>query len=114
MGIMVFVLETDRTAIVMIDRRFDAENAPEVETDLKKIAEKSPERVLFDFSKSEYIASAGMRVLLSITRQVLKKGGKVALCALSPNVRKVFDLAGFTQIFPIYPSREEALNTLKK
>jgi anti-anti-sigma factor len=111
---MVFVLERSETVIILVDPRFDADNAPEVEAKLKKIIEKSPKRVLFDFAKTEYVASAGMRVLLSIARSILQKGGKVVLSSLSPNVRKVFEIAGFTNIFPIFPTREEALLHLQE
>jgi anti-sigma B factor antagonist len=100
--------------IITLVSRFDGDSAPAVEEELKKIVEQSPERILFDFSKTEYIASAGIRVLLSITRSILKKGGIVALSSLSPQVERVFEIAGFTKIFSIYGSREEALHNLRR
>jgi anti-sigma B factor antagonist len=100
--------------IITLTRRFDADNSPVIEVELKKIAEQRPERVLFDFSKTEYIASAGLRVLLSITRTILRTGGSVALSSLSPQVMRVFDIAGFTKIFSIFGSQEEALHNLQK
>ncbi len=100
--------------IITLVRRFDADSAPAIEGELKKIAEQHPARVLFDFSKTEYIASAGLRVLLVITRSILKTGGTVALSSLSPQVSQVFEIAGFTKIFSIYGSREEALRILQK
>jgi len=100
--------------IITLPRRFDADNAPAIEVELKKITEQRPGRVLFDFSKTGYIASAGLRVLLTITRAILKTGGSVALSSLSPQVMRVFEIAGFTKIFSISGSREEALNNLQK
>ncbi len=111
---MVFVLEISGVTIVMIDPRLDADTAPEAEAEMKKIVEQNPKRILFDFSGTDYIASAGMRVLLSITRSILQKGGKVALCSLTPQVRKVFEIAGFTKIFSIFPTREEAIRYLQE
>jgi anti-anti-sigma factor len=93
--------------IITLVRRLDADSAAAIEDELKKIAEQCPERVLFDFSKTEYIASAGLRVLLITTRSLLKTGGTVALSSLSPQVRRVFEIAGFTTIFSIFGSREE-------
>jgi anti-anti-sigma factor len=98
--------------IITLARRFDTDTAPAIEDELKKITEQCPERVLFDFSKTEYIASAGLRVLLTTTRSILKNGGTVALSSLSPTVRQVFEIAGFTKIFSIFGSREEALHNL--
>ena len=100
--------------IITLARRFDADNAPAIEGELKKIAEQRQQRVLFDFSRTEYIASAGLRVLLTITRTILKDEGSVALSSLSPQVMRVFEIAGFTQIFSISGSREEALHNLQK
>ena len=102
------------TTTITIVRRFDSDSAPEVEIELKKIIEQRPESVLFDFSNTGYIASAGMRVLLSTTRTLMKAGSKVALSSLSPQVRQVFEIAGFTKIFIIYGSRDEALQNLQK
>ena len=111
---MVLEISTmDGITVITLVRRFDTDSAPVVEKELKPIVEQSPKGVLFDFSKTEYIASAGLRVLLTTTRSILKKGGTVALSSLSPTVRQVFEIAGFTKIFSIYGTREEALRGLK-
>ena len=97
------------TMVITLVRRFDAETAPEVESELKRILQDSPKSVLFDFSRTEYVASAGLRVLLSAARTIKKYGGAITLCSLSPQVRHVFEIGGFVQIFTIYSSRDEAL-----
>ncbi len=97
------------TVVVMMPKRMDAENAPVVEQDLKALARWNSPVVIFDFSKTEYIASAGLKVLLVITRSLMKGGSKTALVSMQPSVLRVFEMAGFTQIFSICPSREEAV-----
>jgi anti-anti-sigma factor len=104
----------DGIIIVTLVRRFDADSAPVIEHELKKIAEQNPQRLLFDFSQTEYVASAGLRVLLVITRSILRTGGTVALSSLSPKVRQVFEIGGFTRIFSIFGTRDEALRHLQK
>lgn len=98
--------------IVMIPPRFDAGNAPGIESELKAMLAAKPRKVIFDFSGTDYIASAGLRVLLLITRDLMKAGAKIALVELRPPVHKVFDMAGFTSIFLICVSREEALRKM--
>lgn len=100
--------------IITLPPRLDSDSAPLVEAELKKIIESQPKKVLFDFSKTGYIASAGLRVLLTITRAILKAGGTVVLSSLSPHVRQVFEIAGFTKIFTIAGSKDEALLILQK
>lgn len=102
------------TTIIMLVRRFDANTAPSVEAELKGIIDKRPDSVLFDFTQTDYIASGGLRVLLSTTKQLMKTGSRIGLCSLSPQVRQVFDIAGFNRIFSIYGTRQEALAALQK
>ena len=107
-------MTTDRDiTIVMIPERLDANNAPGVELDLKAVLAGSPKKMILDFSKTDYIASAGLRVLLVITRDFLKSGGRVIFVSLRPAVHKVFAMAGFTSIFTICASREEAVLKLR-
>jgi anti-anti-sigma factor len=97
------------TTVITLVRRFDAATALNIESELKHVLQGSPGSVLFDFSRTEYVASAGLRVLLSTARTIKKYGGAIALCALSPPVQHVFEIGGFVQIFTIYGSRDEAL-----
>ena len=99
-------------SIVLIPQRFDADTAPRLESDLKAMLTGSPQKMILDFSKTEYIASAGLKVLLVITRDLMKTGGRVALSGLRPTVHKVFDIAGFTSIFTICTSQEEAIQKM--
>jgi anti-anti-sigma factor len=100
-------------SVVMIPQRLDANNAPGLESELRTFLAGSPKKLILDFSATEYIASAGLRVILVITRDLLKSGGRVALVELRPTVRKVFDMAGFTSIFMICLSQEEAIQKMK-
>ena len=50
---------------VAVEGRLDTTTAPELEAELKKSME-SAESLVLDFSKLEYISSAGLRVLLAV------------------------------------------------
>ena len=65
--------------------------------------------IVVDFTGMDYISSAGLRVLLMAAKRTGKLGGKVVLAALCANVKEVFDIAGFTSIFTITDSQEEAI-----
>jgi anti-anti-sigma factor len=103
---------TGGIVVVMLPLRFDTGNSPAIEAELRTMLAGSPGKVVFDFSGTDYIASSGMRVLLQITRDLMKSGGRVALAGLRPAVHKIFAMAGFTSIFSIYGSREEAMRAL--
>jgi anti-anti-sigma factor len=95
--------------IVSIVPRFDSESAASVETELKKILGSGVQNVVCDMKDTDYVASAGLRVLLSTAKTIQRQGGKFAISSIRPKVKEVFDIAGFSQIFSIYRSSEEAV-----
>jgi anti-anti-sigma factor len=104
----------DGTIIISIPKRFDIDSIPFIEKELGLVYEKNPARVLFDFSGTDYLSSAGMRLLLSSLRTITGSGGTVALSSLCRQVKYVFEISGFDKIFTIYETREKALKKLKK
>jgi anti-sigma B factor antagonist len=99
----------DGTVITLLPERFAIDQIPFVEHELLPFIIKNPERVLFDMSQTDYISSAGMRMLLGVLRTVTDTGGRVAVCSLKSPVMQVFIISGFDRIFPVYATREEAL-----
>ena len=95
--------------IFSIDGRFDAHSASDVEEELKLAISRGARKLLLDMDKVEYISSAGLRVLLAAAKELKKHEGEIKLCCLKPYVKEVFDIAGFTQIFKIYHTAEEAI-----
>ncbi len=98
--------------VAAIVPRFDAYTSKDVEATLSDLIQGGANKLLCNFSGTEYIASAGLRVLLSLAKSMQRSKGQMAICSLKPYVYEVFETAGFTQIFPIYASEEEAINKL--
>ena len=55
-----------------------------------------------------YVSSSGLRVLLMALKKVTANGGKLRICALQPNIMEIFEIAGFTSIFSVVPTVEDA------
>lgn len=100
--------------ILKIKGRLDAGTAGSLEESLTTFNDEPKVRVLLDCQELEYISSAGLRVLLASAKELKKTGGKIGLIALNPNVKQVFEISGFTSIFPIYEDPKQALTDLKK
>lgn len=98
--------------ILAVQGRLDSNTAKELDETLTAQVGSKP-AVVLDFSGLEYISSAGLRVLLKAAKQGRAGGGKLALCALSPHVREVFDISGFSSIFSIQPDRAAALAAVR-
>ena len=101
-------------AIACLMRRFDAYTANEVEAALKEATAKGAKKFVCDFSQTEYVASAGLRVLLSQAKNLQKTGGQIVMASMQPYVYEVFEISGFSQIFKVYKSNQEATEALKK
>jgi len=105
--------KTDGVLVVEMIQRFDAYSAKEVETFLQENIASGKKKILCDFSGTEYISSAGLRVLLAAAKALKKEEGTIALCSLGGPVREVFETAGFIPLFPIYGNEKEALAAVK-
>ena len=79
--------------------RLDTMTAPELEQELKGSMD-SAETLTLDFSKLEYISSAGLRVLLSAHKAMSPKGG-MKVTNVNEIVKEVFDVTGFSDILTI-------------
>ena len=84
---------------IAVEGRLDTMTAPQLEAELNQ-GMGAAESLVLDFSKLEYISSAGLRVLLSAHKAMSAKGG---MKVVHPNeiVQEVFDVTGFADILTI-------------
>lgn len=97
--------------VLAVNGRVDTTTAGDLETAINGLITEGNRKLLLDFGGVTYISSGGLRVLLATAKKLRTGGDKYALCRLSPEVQKVMKLAGFTSIFSIYNSQDEALAT---
>ena len=96
------------THIVAIAGSMDSTTSPEAQKALDGVLAVAS-KVALDFTKLDYISSAGLRVLLSAAKTLLASGGSLGIFGLNPSVREVFEISGFSTILAVYPSEAEAL-----
>lgn len=70
--------------------------------------------VLLDFSGVDYISSAGLRVLMMVSRRAKAQKGVFAIAQLQPLVQEVFSISRFNLIMPCYISVEAACKVIGK
>jgi len=84
--------------VVGLVGRLDTTTAPQLETELKDLG--GVKELEFDFTKLEYISSAGLRVLLAV-QKVMNAQGSMKICNVAPEIMEVFEITGFTDILTI-------------
>ena len=105
--------EDNGVAILELKGRMDAVTSPEAEKALRELFDGGSSKLLIDLKSLEYISSAGLRVLLVAAKIIQQKSGKLALSSLTDIVKEVFEISGFSSIFKLFPSRDDAVKYLK-
>ena len=84
---------------IALEGRLDTTTAPQLDDELKSSLD-GVESLIFDFSKLEYISSAGLRVLLSAQKVMNNQGGMVVK-NVSEEINEIFEVTGFIDILTI-------------
>lgn len=100
--------ENGQTVVELIGR-LDSNTSKAVEDRLAALLDGGVKAMVLDFAALEYVSSAGLRVLLVVAKRMKAAQGRLAICALRPEVREVFEISGFSKIFSIFPGKAEAL-----
>ena len=104
-----------RTADIVtlsLSGKLDTTTAKTFETKILAQIESGDRRFIIDLAQLDYISSAGLRVFIFAGKRLNGVNGKIVLCSLKDPVREVFDIAGFTAIFSVYGSHDEATKSL--
>jgi anti-anti-sigma factor len=105
--------KTDNFIILKLEGRLDTNTAPVLEEKLMGLINNNENKIIVDFAKLDFISSSGLRVLLMIGKKLKTVNGKIGLCKLQEHVKEVFDVAGFTMLFSMFPNQEEAIKNLQ-
>ena len=84
---------------IALEGRLDTMTAPELEAELSKSLD-AADSLTLDFSKLDYISSAGLRVLLSAHKTMVNRGG-MKVTNVNEIVQEVFEVTGFADILTI-------------
>ena len=84
---------------VALEGRLDTTTAPQLDEELKTALD-GVEKLEFDFSKLEYISSAGLRVLLS-AQKVMNKQGSMVIKNVNEEIQEIFEVTGLVDILTI-------------
>lgn len=108
------IAEEKREGVLVVAPRgrLDSNTCDALEARLTALVSAGEKRLVLDLSGLDYVSSAGLRVFLLVSKRLREGGGRLALCAMSPGVRQIFELAGFLPLFTIEASPEAALARL--
>jgi len=101
-----------RVDVVTVSGRIDSSTAPDLDEVLGSIVDVGRFRICMDLENLEYLSSAGIKALISTLKTCKRwNRGDLRLANMPPRIVEVFDLAGLTPLFKIYPSLAEAVGS---
>lgn len=95
------IKEQENQILVTLEGELDTAAAAVVETELHSLYNSDGRDIVIDCSGLEYIASSGLRILLSILKGAKAADSKVTLCHVNDDILNVFRLTGFDKLFEI-------------
>ena len=94
--------------IVTLRGPLDANAARGLKERLDELLGDSAERVVFDCRELTYVGANGLGLLLAAARELQRRGGRLALCNLPPDLADVFRLPDLDELVPVFDSLDGA------
>lgn len=100
------------THVIALTGEVDLYTAPELKQELLNAIGDGAREVVVDFSDTTFIDSTTLGVLVGGVKRLRPNGGRLSIVCSDPNITKIFEITGLDRVFPIYPTRAEALDQL--
>ena len=98
------ITEKDNVMIAALAGRLDTAVSQEVATAMQPLIDNADKTLVLDCKDLAYISSSGLRIFLTIRKAAAAKGGKVIVRDITPEIRQVFMMTGFLNLFEIQES----------
>ena len=98
--------------IVSVAGRIDSATAPEFDNALKGLLERGRKKIVLDFTKLDYMSSAGLRAMLSALKAAKNGGGNLVLVNVNERVRDTLILVGFQSLFLQFNDIVDAVDSI--
>ena len=80
---------------------------------LVSLIQTHPRALLVDLKNIAYISNAGFHALLIAKRDAAGRDTKLALCGVTGEVKRLFDMGGFSDEFLIFATQADGIDKLR-
>ena len=95
--------------VLALKGQIDLHVSPQVAASLAALIEQKPARLVVDLSAVNYIDSSGLAVLINGAQNVEMYRGRFMLAGVQDDVRSIFEIAGLSHFFLVFPHVDAAL-----
>ena len=93
--------------------RIDNETSSEFQSKLLSYVTSAGTALLIDLSNVEYISSAGLRALMTASKQARPSGSRVGVAGLKPVVKEIFEISRFALVVQVFETIADAIAEMK-
>src|ERR671930_73283 len=110
---MRFTLKKDKSGVVIVgvEGQLIVGKRQELKQKVLEALESGARKFVIDFSKTGYIDSSGLGVLVSLSKKIREQGGELRLANLNDDLKTLFELTKLDTLFQIADTRERALQS---
>ena len=114
------VLQQDGVTIVVFGREFERITEDRIPAATQALlsateSETSPPRVVVDLSNTTFFGSSFIESLFRAWNRIhVKTGGRFVLCGLTPYCAEILQITNLDQLWPMCPTREDAIAAAKE
>lgn len=101
--------KTGNFIVLKIKGRVDTLHSTILENEVNQLFDNGEKNLVFNCGGMNYISSSGLRVFLVAQKKALALKGKLLLCNMQPPIQEIFRISGFSNLFRIFETQEEAL-----
>ena len=98
---MIKINEENDGLRAIFEGRLDTPAAVKAQQEVEPLIENADKTIILDCTNLEYISSSGLRLFLTSRKEAGSKGGKVIIENINEDIRKVFMMTGFFNLFEI-------------
>ena len=98
--------------VVAVRGEIDLFTAPELKSALAEAIESGHTRIVVDLTDTTFLDSTALGVLIGAVKRLRSRDGRLTIVNVDDNIAKTFEITGLDQIFPISPTRAEAVKAL--
>lgn len=111
--LQVHAAQKDEARILYIDGFINAHTVQEFEKSVQSALEEKNFRILINCKELQYINSSGLGVLMGVIEEIQENDGFLYLSNMNETVFNIFDTLGFTHLFKVFDTEEEAITSLQ-
>ena len=106
--------EVDDIAVAEVRGQINFQNTQTLKDLFSELEAKNRKAIVVDLKETEYIDGFGLSVLVNLSRNVYKGGGRLSLTSLNKELQRIFSKTKLDRWFEIYDTQEEACKSLMK